>query len=146
MSDPSRFQRLARVTRRHRAYDPMASIPLVEGLSGKQRGRASQLLTAVAVPAGTLLAREGSRGDEFFVLLEGQVEVSRGGDAIAMRGPGSPLGEMALLEACPRSATLSAKTPGSTLVASKQEVASLLIAAPRVSERLRSIAAERQAA
>jgi len=154
MLDPSGFKRangfdrFARAIRRPRSrtYDPTGAIALFEGLSRRQRGCASQLLTTVAVPAGTLLAREGSRGDEFFVLLEGQVEVFRGGAAIATRLPGLPLGEMALLEGGPRSATLVAKTAVSTLVSSKQEFASLLVAAPRFSERLRAIAAERRAA
>jgi len=152
MSDQSGLQRskgikrFVRATRHPRAADPTAAIPLFEGLSKKQRRFASQQLTTVAVPAGTLLAQEGTRGDEFFVLLEGQVGVFRSGAAIATRGPGSPLGEMALLEGGPRTATLIAKTPVSTLVSSKQEFASLLIAAPRFSERLRALAAERRQA
>ena len=152
MSDPIGFRhtrevrRFVRAPRHRRVADPTAAVPLFEGLSRKERRFASQLLTTVAVPAGTLLAQEGTRGDEFFVVLEGNVEVYRDGAAIATRGPGSPLGEISLLEGGPRTATLIAKTPVSILVSSKQEFASLLDSTPRIPERLRAIAAERRAA
>ena len=61
-------------------------------------------------------------------------------------GPGSPLGETALLESGPRTATLLAKTPVSTLVSDKREFDQLLFEVPKVSERLRAISAERRAA
>ena len=44
------------------------------------------------------------------MVLAGEVEVSRGNRLIATRGPGSHLGEIALIERCPRTATLVAKT------------------------------------
>jgi signal-transduction protein with cAMP-binding, CBS, and nucleotidyltransferase domain len=140
------IKRFARSPRHPTADDVIAAIPLFEGLSGKQRRLASQLSTTVAVPAGAMLTQEGAVGAEFFVVLEGQVEVFQGGRVIATRGPGSPLGEMALLEGRPRTATLLAKTPVSTLVSGRQEFDNLLIAVPQISERLRAITAERRAA
>jgi CRP-like cAMP-binding protein len=93
-----------------------------------------------------MLTQEGADGAEFFVLLEGQVDVFQAGRMVATRGPGSPLGEMALLEGGPRTATLLTKTPVSTLVSGKQEFSNLLIAVPQISDRLRAITAERRAA
>ena len=146
-SSPRRgAKRFVRSTHHSRADHVMAAIPLFEGLSKKQRRLASQLSTTVEVSAGALLAHEGAKGDEFFVVLEGEVEVVQGGHVIATRGPGSPLGEMALLEGGPRTATLRAKTSVSTLVSSRQEFKTLLIAAPQFSERLRAITAQRRAA
>ena len=124
----------------------LAKIPLFEGLSKKQRGFASKFSTTVAVPAGAMLTQEGADGAEFFVLLEGEVDVFQAGRMVATRGPGSPLGEMALLEGGPRTATLLTKTPVSTLVSGKQEFSNLLIAVPQISDRLRAITAERRAA
>jgi signal-transduction protein with cAMP-binding, CBS, and nucleotidyltransferase domain len=140
------LKRFVRSPRYPRADEVMAAIPLFEGLSKRERLLASQLSTTVAVPAGAMLTQEGADGAEFFVVLEGQVEVFQGGHVIATRGPGSPLGEMALLEGGPRTATLLAKTPVSTLVSGRQEFNNLLTAIPRISERLRAITAERRAA
>ena len=142
----SGIKRFARSTRHLRADEVMAAIPLFEGLSKKQRGLVLQLATTVAVPAGAMLTEEGADGAEFFVVLEGHVEVFQDGHVIATRGPGSPLGEIALLEGGPRTATLLAKTPVSTLVSGRQEFNNLLIAVPQISERLRAITAERRAA
>jgi hypothetical protein len=146
---PSTRRRLARFVRspRHPGADEvMAAIPLFEGLSKKDRLLASQLSTTVTVPAGAMLTQEGAAGAEFFVVLEGEVEVFQGGRVIATRGPGSPLGEMAMLEGGTRTATLLAKTPVSTLVSGRREFDNLLSAVPEISERLRAITAERRAA
>ena len=140
------IKRLSRPARLPRADEVMAAIPLFAGLSKKERLLASQLSTTVTVPAGAVLTHEGAEGAEFFVVLEGEVEVFQGGKVIATRGPGSPLGEMALLEGGPRTATLLAKTPVSTLVSGRREFNDLLSAVPQISERLHAITAERRAA
>ncbi len=89
----------------------LTRVPLFADLSRKQLRLAAQLSTPLDLPAGHVLARQGSVGAEFFIVLEGRVEVVRSGDLVATRGPGSPLGEIALLGARPRTATLIAQTP-----------------------------------
>ena len=49
-----------------------------------------------------MLIREGERGREFFVIVTGEVEVRRKGRKMATLGPGSFVGEMALLSKIPR--------------------------------------------
>lgn len=140
------LRRLFRPERPARPEAVLATIPLFAGLTRKDRELAAQLSTNVTVPAGAVLTREGAQGAEFFVLLDGEVDVVQGGEVIATRGPGSPLGEMALLEGGLRTATLVAKTPVSTLVSGRREFSNLLDAVPHVSERLHAITAERHAA
>jgi signal-transduction protein with cAMP-binding, CBS, and nucleotidyltransferase domain len=146
VSSPRRGWRGLRRTPRFQAAEATATIPLFEGLSKNERRLASRLSTPIAVPAGAMLTQQGAQGSEFFIVLEGEVEVFQGGKVVATRGPGSPLGETALLESGPRTATLLAKTPVSTLVSDKREFNQLLFEVPRVSERLRAISAERRAA
>jgi CRP/FNR family cyclic AMP-dependent transcriptional regulator len=141
-----RIARFVRFPRRSHQDEVLAAIPLFAGLSKKDRQLAAQLSTTVTVPAGAMLTQEGAAGAEFFVVLEGEVEVFQGGEVIATRGPGSPLGEMALLEGGPRTATLLAKTQVSTLVSGRGEFNNLLSAVPAISERLYAITAERRAA
>ena len=140
------LRRLFRLERPARPEAVLATIPLFAGQTRKDRQLAAQLSTNVTMPAGAVLTREGAQGAEFFVLLDGEVDVVQGGEVIATRGPGSPLGEMALLEGGLRTATLVAKTPVSTLVSGRREFNSLLDAVPHVSERLHAITAERHAA
>ena len=59
-------------------------------------------------PSGTVLFREGDRGQTMYVIRSGKVNISkRIGDSeitLAVLGPGEFFGEMALLEGLPRSA------------------------------------------
>jgi CRP-like cAMP-binding protein len=124
----------------------LTHVPLFADLSRRQLNFVAQLSTSLDLPAGAVLARQGSIGAEFFVVLQGQVEVVRSGDLVATRGPGSPLGEIALLGALPRTATLVTQTPVHARVASQREFAGLLAEVPEISQRLHAIMAERLAA
>ena len=128
-----------------RVDDEFAAIPLFRGLSSKQLKRWSQLSTEVEVPAGRVLALQGATGAEFLILLEGEVEVVRSGERVATCGPGSALGEIALLGSRPRTATLIAMTPLRARVANRREFNSLLSAMPEVAARLEATMAERLA-
>jgi signal transduction histidine kinase len=67
------------------------------------------------VAPGAMLAEEGAEGDALFVIAAGELEVvkrSRSADVpIARLGPGEIVGEMAVLEGAPRSATIRAVQP-----------------------------------
>jgi CRP-like cAMP-binding protein len=85
--------------------------PLFDGLTRKELVELARVSEDVEVPAGTVLCKEGEVGQEFFVILDGEVEVTRKGRRVAMRGGGEFVGEIALLEETPRMATVKAKTP-----------------------------------
>lgn len=63
------------------------------------------------VAVGTVILRQGERGDRLYCLVEGEVEVRRGEKAIVRLGPGETVGEMELIDMQPRSATVVAMTP-----------------------------------
>ena len=132
--------------RRSHVAEDLAQVPLFEGLTAKELSLVARLSTEVDVPAGAVLAQQGSAGAEFFVVLDGHVDVLRQGEVIATRGPGSHLGEIALLAARPRTATLVATTPVHARVVSQREFAGMVAAVPAVSERLQAAMAERLAA
>jgi CRP-like cAMP-binding protein len=124
----------------------LTRVPLFADLSRKQLGLASQLSTPLDLPAGHVLARQGSVGAEFFIVLHGYVDVVQNGNRVATRGPGCPLGEIALLGARPRTATLIAQAPVHVRVVSQPEFAGLLAEVPEISQRLRALMLERLAA
>jgi len=129
---------------RRTPVDPQLSrVPLFEGLSSRELAAVTKLSTPVVVPAGKVLAEEGTFGAEMFIVLEGRVDVLQGDQVVATRGAGAPLGEIALLGDRPRTATLVTTTPVNTLVLSRQELSSMLAAAPLVSERLEATMANR---
>jgi hypothetical protein len=84
---------------------------------------------------GEVLVEQGAEGDELYLLLDGVLVVEVGGDQVAEMGPGTMLGERALLEGGVRTATLRALTPCRVAV----------IPAELVSDReLAALAADRQ--
>jgi CRP/FNR family cyclic AMP-dependent transcriptional regulator len=126
--------------------EQLAAVPLFEGMSKKQLRRISSLMTRIDRPAGQVLTTEGQQGCEFFIVLEGEVEVRQGDRVIATRRAGEYVGEIALLDRRPRTATVVATTPVSVEVLSRSEFVSLLAEAPELSEQVMATMAMRLAA
>jgi CRP-like cAMP-binding protein len=85
--------------------------PLFEGLSRKELVQLARVSEDLEVPPGKVLCKEGELGREFFVIVDGEVEVTTSGKRVATRTGGEFFGEIALLEETPRTATVTAKTP-----------------------------------
>jgi CRP/FNR family cyclic AMP-dependent transcriptional regulator len=85
--------------------------PLFEDLSRKELVQLARMSDDLEVPAGTVLCEEGDRGREFFVLVDGEVEVAKKSRRVATLRGGDFVGEISLLEESPRTATVTAKTP-----------------------------------
>ena len=65
---------------------------------------------AIDRKAGEVIFTAGDPGDRMYVVIEGEVDVLFEGRVIETTGPGGILGEMALIDRSPRSATAVAKT------------------------------------
>ena len=94
------------------------------------------------------IVRKGEPGDGLFVLLEGRAKVSSighaGGDtALAVMGPGDVFGEVALLDGCPRSATVTTIDRCETAFIDQHAFQELLVANPRIGVRLLGLLARR---
>ena len=87
--------------------------------------------------------QEGERGREFFVIVSGEVEVRRKGRKLATLGPGSFVGEMALLSKAPRVATVTAVTPLDVLVITERAFLDLLEKMPDLCIKVARALAER---
>ncbi|HLM18898.1 MAG TPA: cyclic nucleotide-binding domain-containing protein [Acidimicrobiia bacterium] len=133
------------MNRHDRLEDHLAKVPLFQGLSKKELRLISQLATELDEPAGTVLIEEGKVGHEFIVLVEGEIEVTQGGRKIGDHGPGAYVGEIALLEHIPRTATVVATTPVRLEVIGQREFAGLLEEVPELAEQLSATAARRLA-
>jgi CRP-like cAMP-binding protein len=103
------------------------------------------LLTEVDVAPGDKLTGEGCLGFDFFVIREGHAKVTRDGVTLGMLGPGSFVGEMALLDGSTRSATVSALTPMQVYAMSAWEFGELLRRSPSIDAKVREAAATRRA-
>jgi CRP-like cAMP-binding protein len=125
--------------------DWLQKVPLFQGLSKKQLRLVSSLATRLNEPAGTILTKEGRQGHEFIIVLEGEIEVRKGDRIIATRGPGTYVGEIALLDKRPRTATVIAKTPVVIEVIGQREFRGLLGETPELADEILATMAQRLA-
>ncbi|MEX0850794.1 MAG: cyclic nucleotide-binding domain-containing protein [Gaiellaceae bacterium] len=90
----------------------LARVGLLETLPGETIAKLADRMQRDDVTAGTVLVREGEKGDRFYVLLSGIAGVSQqslGGRRILRAG--EYFGEVALTMHVPRTATVTAMTP-----------------------------------
>lgn len=100
------------LVRRHRdpKLDWLRSIAPLRALPVGELRALAAIADRAQLAAGTVLASQGRLGGELFVIVSGEVEVRRDGVALARLGPGSTVGELALLGGTHRSADVVAIT------------------------------------
>jgi CRP-like cAMP-binding protein len=130
-------------TRTGTKVDAIARVPLFAGLSKSELGQVASLADEIDLPADKLLIREGERGREFFVLLEGEAEVTRKGKKLATRGSGEFFGEIALVSSLPRIATVKTRTPSRALVIRDVDFRALLRRTPTIAVKVLEAVADR---
>ena len=89
----------------------LRGVPTFRGLGIPQLESLSRELVELAVPPGESVVRQGQAGDRFYVVAEGAAQVTVDGHAVRTLGVGDGFGEIALLRAVPRTATVTATTP-----------------------------------
>ncbi|HZT54104.1 MAG TPA: cyclic nucleotide-binding domain-containing protein [Gaiellaceae bacterium] len=92
------------------APEALQRVPLFAGLDARELATIASSMRERRFKAGETLTREGAGGAGFFVVEEGEAEVSIGGEPKGSIGPGDYFGEIALLTDSPRTATLTART------------------------------------
>ena len=106
--------------------DRLRGIPLFENLNNRELARVERLLTPVDLPAGRVLISEGTIGRQAFIVISGFAEVTIEGRPVAVVGPGEVIGEMALVDHRPRTATVRATEAMRVFVVDPRSFSSLL--------------------
>lgn len=121
----------------------LRAVWLFERCNKRELEALQRIATPLDVPAGKVLTAEGEIGREFFVIVSGKAEATRGGVSIATVGAGSFFGEMALLDRRPRSATVTTTEPSTVLVISAGAFNALVGTMPSVDRKMLVVLAER---
>lgn len=108
----------------------LRSVPMLRTASPAVLESLSRSAEELLVPAQTVVVREGEPGDQFFVIAEGEVVVTRGEKEVRRLGPGASFGEIALLHDVPRTATVQAVGPVRLVVLRRDEFLRVVTSSP----------------
>ena len=97
----------------------------------------------VAFSAGQVIFKEGDAGKVMYAIIEGQVDVLVGGKIIDTVSTGGVLGEMALIDASPRSATAIPRTDCKVVPISRRHFTFLIQHTPNFSLEVMQVMADR---
>ena len=123
----------------------LKGVPLFEGLSRKELVQLERICEDLQVESGKVLCEESQTGHEFFVIVDGKVQVTRKGRRVATLGGGDFVGEIALVTELPRTATVTAETPVRLFVLTRREFHAVLDQNPKVERKVLRVLARRLA-
>jgi CRP-like cAMP-binding protein len=133
------------VLRRNEKVKLVRHVPLFSQCTKRELTEIAGIADEIDLRDGKVLIREGERGREFFVLLDGSAEVTKDGRHINTLGPGDFFGEIALISNSPRTATVTATSPVHTLVITDRSFRRLLDESPEIQRKVLVALAERLA-
>jgi len=97
----------------------LADVPLFKGLSDRYLDEIGRLSVPEERPANDELVRQGDQGADFVLIVDGSARVERNGQVIAHINAGDYIGELALLDGQPRTATVITDEPSTVLILRK---------------------------
>lgn len=116
--------------KRKTTVDALRRVSLFADLTDRQLEQLEAFVDDVEVEAGQVLIDQEGFGQELLIVVEGTAEVTRDGRHIADLGPGETIGEIALLDGKPRTATVTAKEPMTLVTVSKRAFDTVLDRVP----------------
>src|SRR5271157_815086 len=104
----------------------LQGVPWFAACTDEQLREVARIAERLHIQAGEVILREGRLGRELFVILEGTATVTRAGRVVNIRHAGDYFGELAAIEAVPRSATVTATTDLEVLIIGPREFEAMM--------------------
>lgn len=123
--------------------DHLASVPLFSSLSQKDLRKIASAGEELSIEPGKVLTEQGDTGREAFVIFDGEAAVKRNNRKVATLGPGDCVGELALLDRGPRTATVVAETPMQVFVLGSRQFSGVLDEVPGLAHKMLAALASR---
>ncbi len=109
---------------------------LFQSCAPRELARIAKLGTVITVADGEELVRRGARGRRFFTILEGRAVVERPGSEPKRIARGAAIGEIALLDGGPHSATVRATSICTVFVLGREDFSEVLVDVPTVAVKI----------
>jgi MFS family permease len=123
--------------------DVFRSIPIFAPLPAPTIEELAQDAFPVDEPTGSYVFRQGERGDRFYVILSGEVEVLVDDKPVRRQGHGEYFGEIALLRDIPRTASVRAVSDTRLLALEGSHFVQAVTGSPTSTEAANGVIAER---
>jgi CRP-like cAMP-binding protein len=107
-------------------------VPLFAKCDAADLAEIAKITEEIQTRERTVITHEGRQEGHFFIVLSGSVRISREGRTINLLGPGDFLGEIALLDGGPRTATATTEEPTTLLAIRNAAFHELLDRSPSV--------------
>ena len=117
----------------------LAEIPLFAALQAAQLAEIAGLAVEVEAAEGETIATQGELGHALFAIESGSVEVDADGERVATLGPGDVFGEVAVLAAGTRMASVTATAPVRLIALRKRDVLTLERRSPQTYAHLQDL-------
>ena len=121
----------------------LATVPIFAPLPGGSLEHLAARLVPLRVDPGTVIVREGDAGDRFYIVAEGEIEVSQYGRTVSELEAGGYFGEIALLRDVPRTATVTARTNAVLYALDREDFLSAVTGHPQSAEAAESVMSAR---
>ncbi len=121
----------------------LGGVPLFANCSKAELQRIATLADELDLAEGATLIREGERGREFLVVVNGTVSVTKRGKKVRDLGSGDFIGEIALVSDVPRTATVTATSPVRLLVVTDRAFRGLIEEMPSIATKVLQSLGER---
>ena len=129
--------------RRDSKIDLIHSVPLFSQCTKRELTAIAAAADLIEVPEGMALVTEGGHDRELMVIVDGNVEVRRGGRKIATLESGEFFGEIAMISGGPRTATVTTTSPTSLLVIGERQFGALVEETPSIATSVLQVLGER---
>ena len=114
----------------------LKAIPMFKHFDYKEMNKTLEVVKSKNLDTGETIISEGVTGEDMFIILDGKVQVEKGGVKMAKLGPGAYFGEMSLIDKVKRSATIKTLTPCKVMVVERTPLFALLRREPRIAMKL----------
>jgi CRP-like cAMP-binding protein len=129
--------------RKNAKVELLQGVPLFASCSKTELERIASLADELDLAEGATLIREGERGREFLVVVDGTVRVTKRGRTVRELGSGDFIGEIALISDVPRTATVTATSPVRLLVVTDRAFRGLIEEMPSIATKVLQSLGER---